>query len=132
MDYEYPFNFYKMKGIIIYMKSDTIAAIATAMSPSGIGIIRLSGTEAFSIIDKIYRSRNGKKKISACDSHTIHYGYIYDGEEWIDEVMVLVMKAPNTYTKEARKTPFSSYTGNPSAANRNRFSPLSLSPKKAR
>lgn len=100
MDYEYPFNFYKMKGIIIYMKSDTIAAIATAMSPSGIGIIRLSGTEAFSIIDKIYRSRNGKKKISACDSHTIHYGYIYDGEEWIDEVMVLVMKAPNTYTKE--------------------------------
>ena len=43
-----------MKGIIIYMKSDTIAAIATAMSPSGIGIIRLSGTEAFSIIDKIY------------------------------------------------------------------------------
>ena len=82
------------------MKSDTIAAVATAMSPSGIGIIRLSGEESFEIIDKIYRSRNGKKKISDCDTHTIHYGYIYDGDEMIDEVMVLIMKAPNTYTKE--------------------------------
>ncbi len=82
------------------MKSDTIAAIATAMSPSGIGIIRLSGDEAFEIIDKIYRSKLNKKKISQCDSHTIHYGYIYDGDEMIDEVMVLLMKAPNTYTKE--------------------------------
>ena len=82
------------------MKSDTIAAVATAMSPSGIGIIRLSGDEALSIIDKIYRSKMNNKKISACKSHTIHYGYIYDGEEMIDEVMVLLMKAPNTYTKE--------------------------------
>ena len=82
------------------MKSDTIAAIATAMSPSGIGIIRLSGDESLEIIDKIYRSKSNKKKISQCDSHTIHYGYIYDGEEMIDEVMVLLMKAPNTYTKE--------------------------------
>ena len=82
------------------MKSDTIAAIATAMSPSGIGIIRLSGDEALEIIDKIYRSKMNKKKISQCNSHTIHYGYIYDGEEMIDEVMVLLMKAPNTYTKE--------------------------------
>ena len=82
------------------MKSDTIAAVATAMSPSGIGIIRLSGDESLDIIDKIYRSKLNKKKISQCDSHTIHYGYIYDGEEMIDEVMVLLMKAPNTYTKE--------------------------------
>jgi len=82
------------------MKSDTIAAVATAMSPSGIGIIRLSGDESLEIIDKIYRSKLNKKKISECDSHTIHYGYIYDGEEIIDEVMVLLMKAPNTYTKE--------------------------------
>ena len=82
------------------MKSDTIAAVATAMSPSGIGIIRLSGEESFEIIDKIYRSKANKKKISECPSHTIHYGYIYDGEELIDEVMVLLMKAPNTYTKE--------------------------------
>ena len=82
------------------MKSDTIAAIATAMSPSGIGIIRISGEESLSIIDKIYRSKENKKKISECKSHTIHYGYIYDGEEVIDEVMVLLMKAPNTYTTE--------------------------------
>ena len=82
------------------MKSDTIAAVATAMSPSGIGIIRLSGDESLDIIDKIYRSKMNKKKISECESHTIHYGYIYDGDEMIDEVMVLLMKAPNTYTKE--------------------------------
>ena len=82
------------------MKSDTIAAVATAMSPSGIGIIRLSGDESLEIIDKIYRSKSNKKKISDCKSHTIHYGYIYDGDEMIDEVMVLLMKAPNTYTKE--------------------------------
>ena len=82
------------------MKTDTIAAIATAMSPSGIGIIRLSGKESLEIIDKIYRSKSNKKKISECKSHTIHYGYIYDGDEMIDEVMVLLMKAPNTYTKE--------------------------------
>ena len=82
------------------MKSDTIAAIATAMSPSGIGIIRISGEESLNIIDNIYRSKLNKKKISECPSHTIHYGYIYDGEELIDEVMILLMKAPNTYTKE--------------------------------
>lgn len=82
------------------MKTDTIAAIATAMTASGIGIIRISGEEAFSVIDKIYRSKNGKKVLSEMDSHTIHYGYIVDGEEIIDEVMVLLMKAPNSYTRE--------------------------------
>lgn len=82
------------------MKSDTIAAIATAMSPSGIGIVRLSGEDAFSIIDKIFKSPSGKKVISECNSHTVHYGYICDGDETIDEVMVLLMKAPNTYTRE--------------------------------
>ena len=82
------------------MRTDTIAAIATAMSPSGIGIIRISGEDTLEIIDKIYRSKGGKKKISECQTHTIHYGYIFDGEEMIDEVMVLLMKAPNTYTKE--------------------------------
>lgn len=82
------------------MKTDTIAAIATAMTASGIGIIRISGEEAFSIIDKIYRSKNGKKVLSEMDSHTIHYGYIVDQEEIIDEVMVILMKAPNSYTRE--------------------------------
>jgi tRNA modification GTPase len=85
------------------MKTDTIAAIATAMSPSGIGIIRISGDDAFLIIDKIYRSTlNGKPetKLSECESHTIHYGFICDGDDVIDEVMVLLMRAPRSYTKE--------------------------------
>lgn len=82
------------------MKTDTIAAIATAMTASGIGIIRISGDEAFEVIDKVYRSKNNKKILSKQKSHTIHYGYICDGEEVIDEVMVLLMKAPNSYTKE--------------------------------
>ncbi len=82
------------------MKVDTIAAIATAMTNSGIGIIRISGEEAFSVIDNIYRSKNGKKKLSEAESHTVHYGFIVDGDEIIDEVMVLILKAPNTYTRE--------------------------------
>lgn len=82
------------------MKTDTITAIATAMTNSGIGIVRISGEEAFSIIDRIYRSKKGDKKLSQQKSHTVHYGYIFDGEKIIDEVMVLIMKAPNSYTAE--------------------------------
>ncbi len=82
------------------MKSDTIAAIATAMTNSGIGIIRMSGSEAFEIIDKIYKSKNGMKKISQAESHTVHYGYIYDGDKVIDEVLVIVLRGPHSYTAE--------------------------------
>lgn len=82
------------------MGSDTIAAIATAMSPSGIGIVRVSGDHAFEIVDKVYRSKSGRKRLCACESHTIHYGYIYDGDQMIDEVMVLLMRAPRSYTAE--------------------------------
>ena len=82
------------------MKTDTIAAIATAMSNSGIGIVRISGSQSFSVIDRIYRPKRGEKKLSQEKSHTIHYGYIYDGEKMVDEVMVLLMKAPNSYTTE--------------------------------
>ena len=82
------------------MNSDTIAAIATAMSPSGIGIVRISGEDALPVIDRIYRSKYGHKQLSLCESHTIHYGYIYDDNEMVDEVMVLLMKAPHSYTKE--------------------------------
>jgi tRNA modification GTPase len=82
------------------MNSETIAAIATAMSPSGIGIVRISGEDALSVIDRVYRSKYGHKKLSKCKSHTIHYGYIYDDNEIVDEVMVLLMKAPNSYTRE--------------------------------
>lgn len=85
------------------MKTDTIAAIATAMTNSGIGIIRISGEDAFTVIDRIYQSKNGKKKLSEEKSHTVHYGYIVNDtkeNKIIDEVMVLIMRAPNTYTRE--------------------------------
>ena len=82
------------------MKTDTIAAIATGMTNSGIGIVRVSGDEAISIVNKIYRSKNNKKKLIDVKSHTIHYGFIYDGDDLIDEVMVSVMKAPNSFTAE--------------------------------
>ena len=78
----------------------TIAAISTAMSASGIGIVRISGAEAMDVIAKIYRSKNGKKNICEVDSHTIHYGFIYDGEEVVDEVLVMIMRGPRTYTGE--------------------------------
>lgn len=119
------------------MKKDTIAAIATALSDSGIGIIRISGKEAISAADRIFRNKYGQRKLSGVKSHTIHYGYIVEdnteeidsgeksiinkinlnidfeifeteenkiGDRWknsiIDEVMISVMKAPNSYTAE--------------------------------
>ncbi len=78
----------------------TIAAISTAMSASGIGIVRISGENAMDVIAKIYRSKNGKKDICTVVSHTIHYGFIYDGEEVVDEVLVMIMRGPHTYTGE--------------------------------
>ena len=78
----------------------TIAAISTAMSASGIGIVRISGEKAMDVIANIYRSKNGKKDIREVGSHTIHYGFIYDGEEVVDEVLVMIMKGPHTYTGE--------------------------------
>ncbi len=82
------------------MKGDTIAAIATAMTNAGIGIVRISGEESFSVIDRIYRSKRGDKILSKVPSHTVHYGYIYDEDKMIDEVMVLILKGPNSYTAE--------------------------------
>ena len=75
------------------MKKDTIAAIATAMSNSGIGIVRISGEESIDIVKKIYKG----KQLS---DHAIHYGYIIDGTETIDEVLVMVMKSPHSFTGE--------------------------------
>lgn len=81
------------------MKTDTIAAIATAMSSSGIGIVRISGEEAVSVADRIFEMKN-HKKLSEMPTHTIHYGHIHDGDEVIDEVMVLLMRGPKSYTRE--------------------------------
>lgn len=78
---------------------DTIAAIATAMTNSGIGIIRVSGSDSIDIVDKIFVSVKGKK-LTTVNSHTIHYGSIVYNGEIIDEVLVSVMKAPHSYTKE--------------------------------
>jgi len=82
------------------MTGDTIAAIATAMSASGIGIIRISGDDSMEIISKVYRSKGGKKQIKEAESHTIHYGFIYDNDTMIDEVLVMIMKGPRSYTGE--------------------------------
>ena len=75
------------------MRKDTIAAIATAMSNSGIGIVRISGEEVLDIIQKVYKGKTLK-------DHAIHYGYIVDGDETIDEVLVMVMKGPHSFTGE--------------------------------
>lgn len=82
------------------MKTDTITAIATAMSNAGISVIRMSGEESLKIIDQIFKFKNSNKLISNEKSHTIHYGYIVDGNIIIDEVIVLLMKGPHSYTRE--------------------------------
>lgn len=81
-------------------KTDTITAISTAVSNSGISIIRISGDEAIEIADKIFYAKRNNKKLKDVKSHTIHYGIIRDNDKDVDEVLVSVMKAPNTYTKE--------------------------------
>lgn len=81
---------------------DTIAAISTStMSSGGISVIRLSGPDAISIAERVFRSKKNISLLSV-SSHTVHYGNIcsVDGDEIIDEVLVVVMKAPNTYTRE--------------------------------
>jgi tRNA modification GTPase len=80
--------------------TDTIAAVATAMSSSGIGIIRVSGSEAIAIVDRIYRSKKAGKCLKDVPSHTVHYGWIQDGDQVLDEVLVIVMKGPHSYTAE--------------------------------
>lgn len=82
------------------MKKDTIAAISTAVSESGIGIIRISGEEAFEVADRVWQSPGKKKRLSMQPANTIHYGYIYDGEEMVDEVLVMLMRGPKSFTAE--------------------------------
>lgn len=85
-------------------KIDTIAGIATALSEAGIGVIRLSGTDAVLFADKHYRTKSGKRRLKEFPSHTIHYGYFLEDPEKedsiLDEVMVSIMRAPNSYTRE--------------------------------
>ncbi len=78
---------------------DTIAAAATAMTPSGIGIVRISGKDAFSVADRVYRGK-ADKKLADQKANTIHYGFIMDQGQLVDEVLVMLMKAPHSYTGE--------------------------------
>lgn len=78
---------------------DTIAAVSTAMAPGGIGVVRISGKDALSVGDKIYRGKNGKK-LSQQKANTVHYGFIEENGERIDEVLAVVLRAPHSYTGE--------------------------------
>ncbi len=78
---------------------DTIAAVSTAMAPGGIGIVRISGKEAFSVGDQIYRGKNGKK-LSEQRANTVHYGFVEEKGERIDEVLAVILKGPHSYTGE--------------------------------
>lgn len=82
------------------MNTDTIAAISTALSESGIGIIRISGEDAIKIADKIFFSKKENFCLEDAKTYTLHYGFIADGETMVDEVLVSVMRAPKSYTAE--------------------------------
>lgn len=83
------------------MNTDTIVAVATALSNSGIGIIRVSGKEAVAIVDPVFVNKKKEPILSKMQSHTIHYGFIMDDKkEILDEVMVSLMKAPRSFTTE--------------------------------
>lgn len=79
---------------------DTIAAIATAVSNAGIGIVRISGEDALGILEKIFEPYNKKKEVASLKSHHVYYGNIKDGDTVIDECIVIIMKAPHSYTRE--------------------------------
>ena len=81
------------------MREDTICALATAAVESGIGIIRVSGPDAVSIVSKLVRSKSGHA-VDISETHRIRYAFIYDGEEPLDEVLILTMLAPRSYTGE--------------------------------
>ena len=85
------------------MNTDTIAAIASGLTRSGIGVIRVSGPDAAAVCDKVFKKSDGSSfsvSLSERPSHTIHYGFIYDGEEKLDEALCMLMWAPRSYTGE--------------------------------
>ena len=84
---------------MLFQNEDTITAIASGLSNSGISVIRISGSDAIAAADKIFRTKSGSSLMNA-DTHTVHYGMIMDGDEFIDEVLLLVLRAPRTYTRE--------------------------------
>ena len=81
-------------------QGNTIAAISTGMTPSGIGIVRVSGPKAIEAADRIYRPKDKKKKLADQPSHTVHYGYIEEKGEILDEVLITLFRAPRSFTAE--------------------------------
>lgn len=82
------------------LSDDVIAAISTPVGTGGIGIVRLSGAESLQVADRVFTSPSGKS-VTSFPSHTIHYGHVLGGDgAVIDEVMLTVMRAPKTYTRE--------------------------------
>ena len=79
--------------------SDTIAAISTGMNNAGIGIVRISGESSFKIAKDIFSKKSGKR-LNDLESHRVQYGFIKDGEEIIDEVLLIPMRGPRSFTKE--------------------------------
>ena len=79
--------------------TDTIAAIATGMNNAGIGIIRISGEDSFDIALKIFFNKSGKK-LKKLESHRVYYGFIKDGDETVDEVLLIALKSPKSFTME--------------------------------
>ena len=80
--------------------TDTICAIATGMGNAGIGIIRIIGSEAINIASKVFKPANDKKVVKTMKSYTAAFGGVYDGDNMIDEGILLLMKGPHTYTCE--------------------------------
>ena len=76
--------------------NDTIAVISTTLGVGAISIVRVTGKDAINIVNKIFKG----KDLTKVESHTINYGYIINNDEIIDEVLVSIMKAPKTFTKE--------------------------------
>ncbi|MCR5109077.1 MAG: tRNA uridine-5-carboxymethylaminomethyl(34) synthesis GTPase MnmE [Lachnospiraceae bacterium] len=81
------------------MNNEIIAAIATGFNNSGIGIVRISGSGSFSLIKKIFKKKDGSS-FEDIDSHRVYYGFIMDGEDVLDEVLVVPMKSPHSFTTE--------------------------------
>lgn len=81
------------------MSERTIAAISSAIGEAGIGIVRMSGEDSFEIAKKVFRNHN-KEKVNKFENRKLHYGYIYNDEEMVDEVLIALMKGPKTYTRE--------------------------------
>ena len=82
--------------------TDTIAAIATPFGSGGIGVIRISGPTSFDLVSKIFSKTpaDGERKVPQLISHRVMHGFICDGESTVDEVLVIPMKAPRSYTAE--------------------------------